>query len=163
NVLGKNWLQAFGESNAEEALAAIMESQLARTPIHRCFDLKDRRGKSVILETHALPWYGPDGHYAGHVGISVDITDSMRTQRELSISNERLKLAIEGAGDGVWDWDMQSGKIACSPRFREILGREDQQAISSYQAWHDLVHPDDMAKVLAALEICIHNNSTPYI
>ena len=163
NMLGKNWLQAFGETNAEEAIAALMESQLARTPIHRCFDLKDSNGQSVVLETHALPWYGPDGHYAGHVGISVDITASMHTQRELSISNERLKLAIEGAGDGVWDWDMQSGKIMRSRRFLEILGQEEQQEVTTYEAWGDLVHPDDMAKVMAALDVCIHNSPAPYI
>ena len=163
NILGKNWLQAFGETNAEEAIAAIMESQLARTPIHRCFDLKDSNGQSVVLETHALPWYGPDGHYAGHVGISVDITASMHTQRELSISNERLKLAIEGAGDGVWDWDMQSGKILRSRRFLEILGQEEQQEVTTYEAWGDLVHPEDMAKVMAALDVCIRNSPAPYI
>ncbi|HYG12866.1 MAG TPA: EAL domain-containing protein, partial [Methylophilaceae bacterium] len=111
---------------------------------------------------------------AGHISTAVAnaetyeaehkrLTALAELQRELSISNERLKLAIEGAGDGVWDWDMQSGKITRSRRFLEILGQEEQQDITSYEAWSDLVHPNDMAKVMAAVDACIHNSPAPYI
>jgi len=66
-------------------------------------------------------------------------------------SEERWKFALEGAGYGVWDWDIPSGTVLFSPCWQLIHGYEDGD-IQSSVAWREsLIHPDDLSQVQTAL------------
>jgi two-component system sensor histidine kinase/response regulator len=72
-----------------------------------------------------------------------------RIEIDLKESEERWKFALEGVGDGVWDWDIASGKVLLSPLFIRMYGHYGDSVEANTQAWSELVHPDDMAQVLA--------------
>lgn len=75
-------------------------------------------------------------------------------------SSEQLwKFALEGAGEGVWDWQIQSGNTYFSPRWLEILGFEAHEFANNYENWLAHVHPADREKVLAALQDYLDGNS----
>jgi diguanylate cyclase (GGDEF)-like protein/PAS domain S-box-containing protein len=74
---------------------------------------------------------------------------------ELSISNERFKLAIEASGDGVWDWNMHTNELVCSNQVNKIFGLPEQSVID-YDAWIKLVHPDDLSELHLALNACLN-------
>jgi diguanylate cyclase (GGDEF)-like protein/PAS domain S-box-containing protein len=67
------------------------------------------------------------------------------TARRLRASEERYALAMRGANDGLWDWDIAGGSIFVSPRFREIAGLPSGAALITPQALLALVHGDDAA------------------
>ncbi len=71
--------------------------------------------------------------------------------RELLQSEERYSLAVRAASDGIWDWDLSHDKIYFSPRWHAILGREDAEN-SDPGAWFELVHPDDLLRLRAAID-----------
>ena len=61
----------------------------------------------------------------------------------LQESEERWSFALEGAGDGVWDWDIPSDQIYFSPRWKQMLGYNNSEIGTSPQEWRSRVHPDD--------------------
>jgi two-component system sensor histidine kinase UhpB len=69
----------------------------------------------------------------------------------LKESEERFQLAVRGASAGLWDWNPQSGAIYLSPHFREILGYDAHELPGLSQAVLDVIHPDDVERVRAAL------------
>ncbi|MCM2250371.1 MAG: PAS domain S-box protein, partial [Geothrix sp.] len=73
--------------------------------------------------------------------------EEQRQQSEdaLRVSEERLRFALEGANDGLWDVALPSNAVYLSPRGCEILGYLPEEMAQVAQAWSDLVHPEDLA------------------
>lgn len=67
---------------------------------------------------------------------------------KLSASEERLRFALEGTGDGIWDWNVVTNKVFFSKRWKEMLGFSEDEIKGSLKEWEERVHPDDIAKVL---------------
>jgi diguanylate cyclase (GGDEF)-like protein/PAS domain S-box-containing protein len=162
DMLSSNWHHHLHDENLAQDISYIAQVQHEQKPIHRRFNTHDKSGNLVVLDTHALPWF-EDNKFAGYVGISIDITTSIQAQHELFISNERLKLAIEGAGDGVWDWDLQNGEFNGSWRFQEILGFAYGEMSNQYDDWQKRIHPEDIARVQSVLEACLKNTVPFYV
>lgn len=68
-----------------------------------------------------------------------DITARM----QLRLSEERYRLAIRGANDGIFEWDVEHGTAFYSERLEEIVGRKARD-LPTIDAWHANVHPDDL-------------------
>ena len=75
-----------------------------------------------------------------------DATERKRAEQAeaaLRDSDARWKLALESAGDGVWDWDVQSGVEIYSTRFKEIYGYADDELSGQTHHFDSRTHPDD--------------------
>ena len=59
-------------------------------------------------------------------------------------SEERYALAVEGANDGVFDWDLRSDSIYFSPRWKKMLGYSEFEIGPSPREWFERIHPDDV-------------------
>ncbi|WP_151631885.1 GGDEF and EAL domain-containing protein [Noviherbaspirillum aerium] len=162
HLLGIGWQSFLHPEDGPGYVAALAQAQRERRSLQYRFRALGREEQWHWLATHASPWFQENGDYAGHVGISLDITETVLAEEELSISNERLKLAIEGSGDGIWDWDIPSGKMLYSPRFKEILGLCGDDALDEYGDWKQRVHPEDLGSTLAALRSCLAGRSTSF-
>jgi diguanylate cyclase (GGDEF)-like protein/PAS domain S-box-containing protein len=58
-------------------------------------------------------------------------------------SEERYALAAHGANDGLWDWDLQLREVYYSPRWKSMLGYDDEEIGASLREWFGRIHPDD--------------------
>ena len=67
---------------------------------------------------------------------------------ELCKSEERFSLAMRGANDGLWDWDLETDAVYYSPRWKSMLGFEEDELENSYKTWECLVHDEDKNFVL---------------
>ena len=74
-----------------------------------------------------------------------------KANEALQASEERYALAIRGANDGLWDWDLKTGRVHYSARWKEMLGCEDAQIGDSLQHWISRVHPDDLESIHTAI------------
>lgn len=70
--------------------------------------------------------------------------------RDLNASEERLALVIRGTFDGVWDWDLTTNKVYFSPRFRELLGYDNEDEFRERFHFRTALHPDDLERAVAA-------------
>jgi diguanylate cyclase (GGDEF)-like protein/PAS domain S-box-containing protein len=64
----------------------------------------------------------------------------------------RWRLALEGSGQGLWDWDLRTGRVYYSPRWAQMLGYAPHEIAPTIAARIDRLHPDDRAAAQAALE-----------
>ena len=65
---------------------------------------------------------------------------------------DRLEYAINGTSDGLWDWDLQTDEIYFSPRWKSMLGYEDDELENKLETWQRLVHPLDLKQALSDIE-----------
>jgi len=66
-------------------------------------------------------------------------------------SEERYAMAAEGARDGLWDWNLQTGKLYLSPRWKQMLGYDDNEMTNNPESWFSLVHPADLEDLKSAI------------
>ncbi|HNJ92908.1 MAG TPA: PAS domain-containing protein, partial [Nitrosomonas sp.] len=80
--------------------------------------------------------------------------------QELYMSEERFSLAMRGANDGLWDWNLETDEIYYSPRWKSMLGYEAHQFANNLDTWASLVHPDDKAIALAKTQDYLAGRTT---
>ncbi len=76
--------------------------------------------------------------------------ERFRAEQALRDSENRYALAVQGANDGIWDWDLAEGTAYFSPRWRAMTGCDD--AASTVETWLERVHPDDLRALRDALD-----------
>jgi diguanylate cyclase (GGDEF)-like protein/PAS domain S-box-containing protein len=76
--------------------------------------------------------------------ILSSMQNQLAVKASLDASEDRWKFALEGAGDGVWDWDMVTDKVFRSARWKEIYGYTNNEIAETASAGRKLVHPDDL-------------------
>lgn len=76
-----------------------------------------------------------------------------RTQVEAALrdSETRWRFALEGAGDGVWDWNVATGAIFYSARCMKMLGYSEGDFSPELEAWSSRIHPQDLPATLASI------------
>ena len=80
----------------------------------------------------------------------------------LRLSEERWTFALEGSGDGVWDWDLRTNDTFYSARWKTMLGYSEADVQVHPNEWESRVHPDDKARVMAELQIHLDGATTSY-
>ncbi len=102
---------------------------------------------------------------AAEAGVSEYVTDLDLLERalryaithqhalaRLAESEQRHALAMQGANDGLWDWDVRENRLFFSPRWKQMLGYSEPELGDAPGEWLGRVHPDDRAAAAQALE-----------
>ena len=83
------------------------------------------------------------------IGFAVERQQTLEALRR---SEERYALAVRGANDGLWDWDLTTNRIYYAPRWKSMLGYDDGQIGDSPEEWFGRVHPLDVERVKAEVD-----------
>ncbi|MGB5541135.1 MAG: PAS domain S-box protein, partial [Gammaproteobacteria bacterium] len=81
---------------------------------------------------------------------------------ELAESEERWRYALEGAGEGVWDWNIQTDELQCSRRWKEMLGYNENDIGNHFSECVNRIHPKDTQKVLADIRAHLDGKTAYY-
>ena len=109
------------------------------------FRLRHKDGHYVHVLSRGFPVRRePGGPVIRIVGTHLDLTERKRAEAALLENEERLKLAFAGAQEGVWDWNLDTGAVVYSSRWKEMLGYADDEVEPHIGAWERLLHPDDV-------------------
>ena len=78
-------------------------------------------------------------------------------------SEFRWKFAIEGSGDGLWDWNVPQSTVFFSARWKEMLGFTEDEIGGGLDEWSKRVHPDDLAQVMADVQAHLDGTTPLYV
>ncbi len=81
-----------------------------------------------------------------------NITKLRRARESLKISEERYALAMQGANDGLWDWNLLTNEVFFSDRWKGMIGYTDQEFPNNFDAWKEHLHPDDVEKATTTIQ-----------
>lgn len=83
--------------------------------------------------------------------LEADLVELRQAEAALQASEARWKFALEGAGDGVWDWNPQTDGAMFSSRWKELIGFADDEFPDTGAAWVEHLHPDDRDRALSTI------------
>jgi diguanylate cyclase (GGDEF)-like protein/PAS domain S-box-containing protein len=115
------------------------------------YDYRERRpdGSYMWILCHGAPVdWGPDGKPTRIIGTDTDITERKQAEEEMARLSRRLELALEVSRVGVFEADLDGGKLFWDPRMREMYGRSTDVEIGPTD-WEQALHPEDAAQAEA--------------
>ena len=83
---------------------------------------------------------------------ATDISDRKQSELALIESEERWQLALRGANDGIWDWNVKTNEVFFSRRWKEMLGYSEAEVGNTLDEWSKRVHPEDLDWVTAIIK-----------
>jgi PAS domain S-box-containing protein len=138
---------ALGLERAKAALKDGTEFQMEQRLIRPAGEVRWilSRGRAKLADPNCM------------IGISFDITDRKRMEEALQRSEARLQSAVDLLGLGLYAWDPQTNAFEWDTRVKGMWGLPPDAHID-YGLWRDRVHPDDLARVEAAVAKCADPN-----
>lgn len=121
-----------------------------------------KNGKVIPIRENARIVKGNEGAIAYYEGTVEDITERKKNENQLRLSQERYSIAVEGSNDGIWDWDIIANELYFSPRWKSILGYDDDELVNSFSTWEDLLHPEDQKSALSTIQAYFNNEIPEY-
>jgi PAS domain S-box-containing protein len=96
--------------------------------------------------------------------IASALTEEIRSSADLLRASEfRWKFAVEGSGDGLWDWDVPNSRVFFSTRWKEMLGFAQDEVGNGLDEWTKRVHPDDLERTMADVQAHLDGRTAHYI
>lgn len=89
--------------------------------------------------------------------------EQLELTKELKKSEERWQYAIEGNGDGLWDWNIKKDTIFFSKQWKNMLGYQENEIENAFISWDQLVHPDDKDKAYQDINNHLEGHTSEYI
>ena len=101
--------------------------------------------------TKSVPVRNAQGEVERVLHFGFDVSELFEAREALEKSESRWRFALEGAQEGVWDWNAQTNKVFFSRRWKEMLGYADDEIGDDLREWQSRIHPDDYDAVHEAL------------
>ena len=121
-----------------------------------------RDGREVAVADSAAPIQGDGGAIRGVVVVLSDQTARYAARRALAESEERLRLALRSANQGLYDLNVPTGHVTITPEYASMLGYDPAEFRETNAAWMARLHPDDRDRVTTAYQDYIAGRSDEY-
>jgi PAS domain S-box-containing protein len=135
----QSWADAHSEAEIKAARSHRMQ-----------YRFLNAQGKTVWFDDIVTTEAHADGTRVVR-GVMTDVTERKRAEEDLSIREERLRLATEVTGCGIFDHDLVNGRLHFSPIFNRMVGRPDDAPVTFGQ-FIAMVHPEDRERLSSAIQ-----------
>ncbi len=147
---------ALLQRNLQDALSGKVEGYSGEKRYKR------RDGGIAWVESTVSLVRDGDGQPDYFIVVATDISKRKEVERALHASEERFQLAMDGANDGLWDWDLLTDTVYYSPRWKSMLGYLDAELPNSIETWHRLADPKDRLRAEAQVREIVEGRSNHY-
>ncbi|MFP4460058.1 MAG: response regulator [Candidatus Zixiibacteriota bacterium] len=104
----------------------------------------------------------PNGEFSGIYGLITDISRFIKNKKALKQSKRRLEIAVKAAQLGLWDWNIETGKVHFSKEYLDMLEYEEGDIRPSIEIFSELMYPEDREKILPQIIEHIQTQKTPF-
>lgn len=143
----------------QERIEAAVEASTSFDSEYRIKDAKEGREKWIRTQADIVEQR--EG-YTEFVGFIRDVTQRRKAQDRVAESEERFNLALQGTNDGIWDWNLRTGEIFFSERWKAMLGYTGEEIKDDFSEFERLVHPDDLETVKEKLNAYLNREAKEY-
>lgn len=113
---------------------------------------QSKSGVLYWVESTITPFVDETGKPYQFISIHTNISHVKEVEAALQLSEERYQLAVTATQDGMWDWNMTTGRVYYSPRWEKMFGFETGSFQQSLEAFAPLVHPDDVVSMFEEVQ-----------
>ena len=147
-LVGRNWFDTcVPEANRAEVdgvFGALLRREFDWTEYYEN-PVRTRDGAERIIAWHSRPIENEAGEIEAILSSGEDVTDRRR-------ADERFRLAAEVASDLIYEWDVRANDLHWYGDINEALGYEPGTIAPTIEAWIDLIHPEDVARLTDSME-----------
>lgn len=162
-LIGKH----VGEYTVKEVLAEIIEKQrmlqygeIDHYRMEKQFIHRDGHTVYAIQDANLIR--GLDDEPIYFLGTVVDITDRKKAENDLKISRERLKMSLEVNRATVFEDNIITDDMFCTPELFKFLGYSEQEVPNKISQFVQMIHPDDVENVNTILSEYLTGRRTEF-
>ncbi len=160
--IGNGWTQGVHPEDFQRCLDIYNNNFDQSTAFRMEYRLMHNDGEYRWIDDHGSPRFDEAGRFLGFIGACSDIHLQVMGREALIRSEERYRLAMDAAQEGLWEWDISSGHLLTSPRWLSMLGYQANELPSHFSTWESLVHPDDNLEATRLLQEHFDGKSERY-
>ncbi|MEG3849876.1 PAS domain S-box protein [Microcoleus sp. herbarium19] len=169
-IMGKPKLEIIGKNDADFFPPKIAnqlvehDRRIIASGVQETIEetVTDSEGNILTVLSTKSPLRDREKNIIGIVGVVRDITAVKQAETALRLSEERLQLALSGSDSGLWDWNLVTDEIYCSPEYSALLGCEPEELEQSAIGLGKIIHPDDMPILTEKLNAYLANPDSSY-
>jgi len=155
------WRAGLHPQDLDRAEAEIQRAILGEKDFDTEFRVVRPDGFTRDIRALALVQRDASGRALRMIGTNWDITEQKRAELEHLQMEQRLALAMDATGDGIWDWDIPSGQVKHNARWCQILGFDEAYLEHPLDTFTAQIHAEDQPRVMAAIQACLEGRA-PY-
>ncbi|MGE5655504.1 MAG: PAS domain S-box protein [Actinomycetota bacterium] len=151
-IIGKNFCFLQGTDTNQPELQLLQEAMQAGKQCSVTLRNYRKDGSLFWNSLSVSPLRDASGNLTHLIGVQVDITEKKRVEEELRLAKERFELALFASRDGFWDWNLVTGELYLSPRWKEMIGYEDSELTNELASWEKVIFAEDKVAALKLVE-----------
>ncbi len=148
------WRDHLHPKDRERAIALCLAAEHERRPYTDEYRMLAADGRVVWLR-ESVHFLGGDGGRVEVVGVMTDVTLEKQAEAALRESRERFELLARASHDALWDWDLLRNTVWRSEGYERFLGYRPESDEEPLGIWKDLIHPQDVERVMQSMREAI--------
>ena len=152
---GFGWLQTIHPDDRERAGKVFLDANQKHESFSLDYRIRRADGEYRWAIDAGRPRTDAEGQFAGYVGSVIDVHDRKQAEGKLRASEHRLRLSLEAAATGLWDWDVTTNVVTWSPECYLIHGLKKGEFDGTAAGFDRLVHPDDRSQLWTAVRAAV--------
>ena len=120
----------------------------------------DEKGELIWVSTSGVPIFDSENNFKGYQGTSTVITEQKNLEIALKESEEHLRLALDVAQIGIWEWDLNSDQVVWDKRQFQLFGQPEIGSAIPMSSINDMMHPDDIEQLRETTRKIVENRTS---